>query len=212
MNRANILIILLFANALALLNYHTSFSLRSVADLAFAPPQSETYKLQQHDANPTVKINEPDTTRIDVETFFNFTIPEAPTSGRQARQRRNGTKYNSPLKGRNNGVQWWSYSDSCFSVDNICRISRNRWFYFHNSSINTSAIHGEWQPSFGLKHMPSTYPKGAYADTRIQMNVDASHRISWGSLMTTDCMVSNDPYHVVLQSLYNVSYNVLYIG
>jgi hypothetical protein len=45
-----------------------------------------------------------------------------------------------------------------------------------------------------------------YADTRIQLNVQASNRVSWEELARgSDCRLSAVPHHIVLHSLFNVS-------
>lgn len=207
-HRSLISLLLLLSTALALLNYYTSFGLTNVnvgdAEAhSFSPPQTE-FRVKA----PTRRNNSTSNTSL-----FNFTLKtiNPQISGRLAPQRRTGIAFSSPTKHKNNGDHWWSYTDSCFAVDDICRIPDNRWFYFQHNSATTNQSNDiaalKWQPSFELKYMPHTYQRGVYADTRVQMNVHASHRIAWDELeQTNQCRVSTDPYHVILQSLFNVSF------
>jgi hypothetical protein len=213
--RSNIFLLIICAMVSVGMIYHDLLNINTLDatsdEITFAPPQSEPHHVESNPNSST--FNQPGlstpttTTLLDIESLFNFTIPDPEASGRQAPQRRNGTKYKSPFKRLNNGNHWWAYTDSCFAVDDVCRYSQNRWFYTNYSNANEKT---KWQPSFELKYMPQAHQKGAYADARVQMTVDASHRISWRKLeKSNQCVMSNDPYHVVLQSLYNVSSNVL---
>jgi hypothetical protein len=205
--RPNIFLLFLFATVSALINYRISFGLQNQIGAyasTFSPPDERQQKKRQGlDAMEHYSNSD---AGIAITSLFNFTIPtiDPQTSGKLASQKRNGTKYKSPFKNQNNGVHWWTYSDMCFAVDNVCRMSHNRWFYAYNSTpTNSRRI---WQPSFELKYMPQSYRKGAYADTRMQMNVLSFHRVSWSELeKINQCEMSSTPYHVVLQSLFNVS-------
>ena len=62
------------------------------------------------------------------------------------------------------------------------------------------------QPSFELKYMPHAYSVRTWADTRVQMDVKSYHRLSREKARSMAyCETSLTPYHVVLQSVYNVS-------
>ena len=203
-HRPLIPLVLLILITLVLLNIYTSLSLNNGGDTeahSFLPPQSDFRVKSLASGNTTIILS-----------LLNFTIntTSPQNSGRLAPQRRNGTPFISLTKHQNNGDHWWSYTDSCFAVDDICRIPNNRWFYFRHNSVypkhSNRSVTIKWQPSFELKYMPHTYQRGVYADTRIQMNVHASHRVILDELEQTDqCRMSSDPHHVVLQSLFNVS-------
>lgn len=203
-HRPLIPLVLLILITLVLLNIYTSLSLNNGGDTeahSFLPPQSDFRVKSLASGNTTIILS-----------LLNFTIntTSPQNSGRLAPQRRNGTPFISLTKHQNNGDHWWSYTDSCFAVDDICRIPNNRWFYFRHNSVDPKhsnrSVTIKWQPSFELKYMPHTYQRGVYADTRIQMNVHASHRVILDELEQTDqCRMSSDPHHVVLQSLFNVS-------
>eukprot|EP00956_Cyclotella_meneghiniana_P011732 scaffold16511_cov67-Cyclotella_meneghiniana.AAC.6 len=204
MNVSNRLILLLFVIVLVLFNYYQLLSRhKSGVDISFDPPVE---KLQVHNHNSS--RNDGSLSIEDIANRFNLTIPNPQASGRLAPQRRNGTRYNSPIKYQDNGDHWWTYTDSCFAVDHICRISRNRWFYFQNSSIDDESLRtnakGRWQPSFELKYMPYSYRRGLFANTLMQMSTSSSHQISWEEISDL-CIIDAVHYHIVLQSLFNVS-------
>lgn len=52
--------------------------------------------------------------------------------------------------------------------------------------------------------MPQSYRRGLFANTLIQMSISSSHQISWEEISAL-CIIDDVPYHVVLQSLFNVS-------
>jgi hypothetical protein len=99
---------------------------------------------------------------------------------------------------------WWQNSKTCFGVHNICRSSKNRWFYFHQRT-NSSKL---FQPSFSLKYVPYSYRRGLFADIRVKMSVNFSSVLSWEELMPSGsekCDISSVDQHVVLHALHNVS-------
>ena len=203
MNLSSRLILLLLVTVLALSNYYQSLSLqKSGLDIFFYPPLDNPqvhHNSSRYNSGLSIE---------DIANQFNLTTPNPQTSGRLAPQIRNGTRYNSPFKYQDNGDHWWTYTDSCFAVDHVCRIPRNRWFYFHNSSIDDKNLRTsgkrKWQPSFELKYMPQSYRRGLFANTLIQMSISSSHQISWEEISAL-CIIDDVPYHVVLQSLFNVS-------
>jgi hypothetical protein len=218
--RPNIIfVLLLFATAFVSINYYTALHLNigSDGDESFSPPQIEVRHSQHihthhsnlstrtspHNQRNTPTADNPNTiAKIDLATIFNFTIPihNSKKDDPFAPQERTGQVWTSPHKNQTNGNQWWKYSDTCFAVDDICRFSQNRWFYIRDTRPLG------WQPTLELKYMPYSYSPKTWADTRIQMTVQASHKISWEKLVTTNqCDVSMVPYHVILQSNYNVS-------
>ncbi|KAL3804882.1 hypothetical protein HJC23_006654 [Cyclotella cryptica] len=200
-----------------LLNYYALFKLESIEDTdSFTPPQSEgqighntTSNNTGHSLRHRNAVRSVDNTKTNLDAHFNFTIQvhDPEKDDPFATQKRKGQKWKSPFKRQYNEERWWKYTDSCFAVDNICRLSHNRWFYYEkNRSSNPSEGYDttQWQPSFEVKYAPYAYRTGVYADTRMQLNVQSSHRVSWEEFARGSfCHVSSVPYHIVLQSLFN---------
>ncbi|KAL7518303.1 LOW QUALITY PROTEIN: hypothetical protein ACHAWX_003143 [Stephanocyclus meneghinianus] len=208
---------LVVANALVLLNYHSSFNLESTEDRgSFSPPRSKPHGRQgtiSKDSLPTSlhpnNQRSADKIKPNIFALYNFTteIHDPKKDNPFATQQRKGEKWTAPFRYGNNGEHWWKYSDSCFEVDNICRFSRNRWFYYTNdgsSNAGESEDNAPWQPTFQLEYAPFNYRAGVYADTRIQINAQSSNRVTWEELARgSECRVSSVPHHIVLQSLFN---------
>ena len=116
-----------------------------------------------------------------------------------------GSRWTSPFKHKSDAIFWWRNSDGCFEVDNICRSSQNKWFYYDDHHSSSSPI----QPALELKYMPYSYNKGTWADVRVKFEVQSTSRVQWESLANNhdgdDCQISSAAYHVVLHSLFNVS-------
>lgn len=156
--------------------------------------------LQRH-INTTVGLGIVDDNGATRSETLSDVEPEEEELDPFATQSPKGKRWTSPYKHQNrNAEHWWRNSDSCFEVDNICRSSQNKWFYFHHPNI-TSVLH---QPTLELKYMPYEYRRAAWADTRIRMNVQSTSRTEFGS-RHDKCHISSTPHHVVLQSTFNVS-------
>lgn len=207
--RSSIFLLLPIAFVAALFNYYTSLNLEIPDEVSsFSPPQIIDAQLhpQRHSTSPATSTNATigsNKSNIDLGDYLDIPIHNWKKDDPFAPQKQTGQIWRSSHKQQNNGPHWWRYSDTCFEVDNICRISDNRWFYFHNSEGNSSLW---WQPSFELKYMPYAYSVRTWADTRVQIKVQSSHRLSKEKIRDmSHCELSSIPYHVVLQSVYNVS-------
>ena len=212
MNRQSIYILLLIAATLVLVSYHTSFNLtvHNLQEATFAPPPIEarsshyenpTNIIEQTGLNKSHAPNRSNKTRVDILVVLNLSIPihNYKKDDPFAPQKRTGSVFHHD---KHHPRFWWEHSNTCFAVDDICRASQNRWFYFHRPNSNSSITKS--QPSFELKYMPYSYSLRTWADTRIQMSVQSSHLVPWEKIRETNqCSVSRIPYHVVLQSNYN---------
>lgn len=226
--RSSIFLLLLFAASLAFFSYFISLRLTidGYEQDSFAPPELREQEYPPHESGndyhqhnissnqshtPT-KSNEA-TKVVNITELFNLTIPihNYKKDDPFAPQKRTGAIWKSPYKHQNNGQSWWKYSDTCFAVDDICRASQNRWFYFHQGSHrDTTNADEKWQPNFELKYMPYAYSVKTWADTRVQMDVQSSSFVLWEKLLgTNQCSLSSVPYHVVLQSNYNDVSNMI---
>lgn len=214
-SRSNISLHLLIAAALLLLNYHAFFKLTiggseqaSFAQHPIDKPQSHYRNNTSYIEFPTGPSNKSDAaSQVNILELLNLSIPihNYKKDDPFAPQKQIGSVWKQQHKRRRTTrFFWWEHSDTCFAVDDICRTSQNRWFYFHQPSPKDNNTNQKWQPSVELKYMPYSYTPKTWADTRVQMNIQSRHLVPWEKMNKANlCRVSLVPYHVVLQSNYN---------
>lgn len=155
--------------------------------------------------------NENETRRHEEDTAQNNNIGVKLDPFAQQKPKGEKFKWTSRYNNHAEYHSWWRNSDSCFEVDNICRSSKDQWFYYHVDSHtnNTAAAAAAFeeephQPTLELMYPPLHYRKAVWADTRIRMTVQSTSRTDLQAIDDA-CHISSIPNHVVVQSTFNVS-------